>query len=91
MDVDFKKNLLVFSITDHGPGIASEHLPHVFDRFYKVADSKYPNSKASASSSGLGLTISKEIVKAHHGTISVKSSKKRTVFTVSIPLYFKNE
>lgn len=91
MDVDFKKNLLVFSITDHGPGIASEHLPHVFDRFYKVADSKYPNSKASASSSGLGLTISKEIVKAHHGTISVKSSKKRTVFTVSIPLYFENE
>lgn len=89
MDVDFKKNILFFSVGDQGPGIPKEHLPHVFDRFYKVVDKKYPNSKPSASSSGLGLTISKEIVKAHNGDISVKSSKKGTIFSVSIPLYFE--
>lgn len=56
-----------FSLKDTGEGIASQHLSHVFDRFYQA-----PNSR-SKSGAGLGLAIAKEIVVAHGGTIDVTS------------------
>ena len=52
------------SIEDNGPGIASEDLPHIFDRFYKSSDS---------GGMGLGLSIAKYLVEAHGGKISVES------------------
>jgi len=54
----------VVSVQDEGPGIAPDDLPHVFDRFYKTADSR---------GMGLGLAIAKHIVEAHGGRISVSS------------------
>jgi heavy metal sensor kinase len=80
------ENIFV-TITDTGPGIAKEHLPHLFDRFYRVD----PSRKRSASGSGLGLAIAQEIVHAHGGHISVQSEPGRgTTFTVRLPLNSSN-
>jgi two-component system OmpR family sensor kinase len=71
------------SIQDNGPGIPPEHLPHIFDRFYR-ADSSRTRQYGGA---GLGLAISKSIVDAHRGKISVESEiGKGTIFHVSLPL-----
>jgi signal transduction histidine kinase len=55
------------SVTDNGPGIAPEDLPHVFDRFWQ-------GDRARAGSSGLGLAIAQELVRAHGGHIWAEST-----------------
>jgi two-component system, OmpR family, heavy metal sensor histidine kinase CusS len=57
-------------VTDTGIGIPSEHLPHVFDRFYRGDQSR---TRLATGGSGLGLSICKALVTAHGGTISIKS------------------
>jgi two-component system sensor histidine kinase BaeS len=69
------------SVSDSGSGIAPEHLPHVFDRFYKVDASR----AAESTGSGLGLSIAKAIIERHNGTIRVASEPGRTTFTVTLP------
>lgn len=70
-----------FTITDTGIGIATEHLPLVFERFYR-ADAAREHYRGV----GLGLSICKSIVDAHQGTITVTSNVgKGTVFTVRFP------
>ncbi len=71
---------LALTIEDEGPGIEPEHLPHVFDRFYKA-----DTSRAPAGGSGLGLSIVKAIVERHGGHITVASRPGRTVFEVWLP------
>ena len=67
----------VISVEDSGPGIASEDLPHVFDRFYKSRDSR---------GMGLGLSIAKYIVEAHGGEIRAESESGRgTKISFSLP------
>jgi signal transduction histidine kinase len=67
----------VLAVRDTGAGIATEALPHVFDRFYKSPDSR---------GSGLGLAIAKNLVAAHGGQLSVESEAgKGTVMTVRLP------
>ena len=60
---------VLVEIADDGPGIAAEHLPRLFERFYRVGKSRARNEGGS----GLGLAIVKHIVEGHGGTISVKS------------------
>jgi two-component system sensor histidine kinase ResE len=72
---------VVLSVTDSGVGIAPEHIPYVFDRFYKV-DTARTNG---ASGSGLGLSIAKAVVEAHRGAILVTSMPGRTTFTIELP------
>ena len=69
-------------VSDTGPGIAAEHLPRIFDRFYRVDDARTrPNGGA-----GLGLSISRWIAQAHGGTIRVESTPGNgTTFTVRFP------
>jgi two-component system, OmpR family, sensor kinase len=69
------------SVADTGEGIAPEHLPHVFDRFYKVD----PSRPGGAAGSGLGLSIVKAIVERHGGTVRVASAPGRTEFTITLP------
>jgi two-component system, OmpR family, sensor kinase len=69
------------SVSDSGGGIAPEHLPHVFERFYKVDAAR----AAESTGSGLGLSITKAIVERHGGTIRVTSQPGRTTFTVLLP------
>ena len=69
------------SVSDSGGGIAPEHLPHVFERFYKVDAAR----AAESTGSGLGLSITKAIVERHGGTIGVTSEPGRTTFTILLP------
>jgi len=73
--------LAILSISDSGGGIAPEHLPHVFERFYKVDAARASESTGS----GLGLSITKAIVERHGGTIRVTSDPGRTTFTILLP------
>lgn len=68
------------TITDTGIGIAEEHIPRLFDRFFQVETSRVTHG------SGLGLSIAKQIAEAHHGQITVSSAVgKGTQFTVRLP------
>jgi len=67
-------------VTDSGAGIAPEHLPHVFHRFYKVDAAR----EAGGTGSGLGLSIAKAIVERHGGGIDVTSRPGRTQFTITL-------
>jgi two-component system OmpR family sensor kinase len=69
------------SVSDTGAGITPEHLPHVFERFYKVDTAR----AAESTGSGLGLSITKAIVERHGGTIRVTSQPGHTTFTVVLP------
>lgn len=69
------------SIENTGSDIPPEHLPHLFDRFYRVDGSR----QRTTENSGLGLAITKSIVIAHAGTIEVDSNNGTTRFTMSFP------
>jgi signal transduction histidine kinase len=69
-------------VIDAGVGVAPEHLPHLFDRFYRV-DTARTRTHGGA---GLGLSIVKAIVEAHGGTVSVESKLGAgSTFTLRLP------
>jgi signal transduction histidine kinase len=75
-------DLVRLVVADSGTGIAADHLPHVFDRFYR-AD---PSRARATGGAGLGLAIVKQLVEAHGGTVSVSSAPGAgTRFTISLP------
>jgi signal transduction histidine kinase len=70
-------------VRDTGIGIAPEHIPHLFDRFYRVDKAR----ARDAGGAGLGLAIAKSVVDAHNGKITVESQPgKGTTFTIWLPL-----
>lgn len=74
-------------VKDEGCGIAKEHLPYIFDQFYKV-----DASRTNVSSNGLGLYITKEIVTDHGGYINVHSKVGRgTTFVIGLPIERENQ
>ena len=74
-------------ITDDGEGIAEEHLPRVFDRFYRADQARSREARATRGGTGLGLAIASQLVRAMHGEVSLESSPGRgTVATVLLPL-----
>ena len=76
-----KDNWRIITFTDLGPGIPPEHIPFLFERFYRVP------GQFSKSGTGLGLFICKQIVHAHHGRISVKTAPgKGTAFRIELPV-----
>ena len=71
-------------VTDSGPGIPPASLPHLFERFYQVDSSRQGGQQHGA---GLGLAIAHEIMRAHHGTITVLSSPGQgTQFSLKLPV-----
>ena len=66
-------------VADHGPGVAEEDLPRIFDRFYRAAAAR---SKPGA---GLGLAIVREAAEAHGGKATVESSAGGARFTLTLP------
>src|SRR5712692_9376510 len=73
---------IVVSVSDNGPGIALDELPHVFERFYRAQHGRQRHS----SGTGLGLTICKAFIEAHGGAIWVESSVQGTTISFSLPL-----
>ncbi len=82
MKVESGDNECVVSVTDSGQGIPAEHLERIFDRFYQINTSK----SAKIVGTGIGLTITKNIIELHHGRIEVMSKESQgTTFTVHLP------
>lgn len=76
------KTTVEITVADSGPGIHPEHLPHIFERFYRVDKAR----SRSSGGNGLGLAIAREIARAHGGDITVKSTPgKGTTFMVHLP------
>ena len=72
---------LIVEVTDTGIGIPPEHLPRIFDRFYRV------DSARSAGGAGLGLAIARQIAKAHGGRLEVRSAPGAgSTFTIRLPV-----
>lgn len=75
---------IVIRISDQGVGIRKEDIPHLFDRFYRADKSR---TKSGVSGYGLGLSIAKQIVNKHHGSIEVDSKIDHgTTFTITLPV-----
>jgi signal transduction histidine kinase len=73
---------VLLTVTDTGEGIAPEHIPAIFERFYRADPSRQQNTGGS----GLGLAIVRSIVEAHHGSVSVVSTLgEGTTFTIALP------
>jgi len=75
-------SMVRFSVGDTGKGIPAEHLPRIFERFYRVPT----QNGTTTSGAGLGLAIAKDIVEAHGGTISVQSRPgEGSTFSFTLP------
>ncbi len=73
----------VLAVADSGIGIAAEHQPHIFERFYRVDEAR----NRAVGGTGLGLAIVKSIVEAHDGRIEVDSTPgSGSIFTIRLPL-----
>ncbi len=78
-----QEKFVEFFVRDFGPGIGSEHLPRLFERFYRVDKARSRESGGT----GLGLAIVKHIVRKHGGTVSATSAVNRgSEFVFSLPL-----
>ena len=79
---DGDKKQAVIRISDNGPGIPSEDVPKVFDRFHRVADPGFRGEAAL----GLGLPLTRQFIEAHGGTVELDSKAgKGTTVTLTIP------
>lgn len=78
---------VMVAVRDNGPGISAEHLPHLFERFYRVAGdrARYVEENGQGGA-GLGLAIAAEIVRVHGGKMRVESKMGAgTTFTMHLP------
>jgi len=86
--LELEKPSLLISVADTGEGIPPEHLPNIFDRFYRIESSRSKNEGET----GLGLAIVKQMVEAHNGKVWAKSNPgKGSTFYVAIPLLENNK
>jgi two-component system OmpR family sensor kinase len=82
LDVTVEDGAAVVRVTDAGPGIPAAAQERIFDRFYRVDDSR----NRGHGGSGLGLSVVHSLVAAHGGSVGVTSEPGRTTFTVRLPL-----
>jgi len=87
IEVNAKKvdNFVQISVKDNGTGIEADHLPHIFERFYRADRSR---SRQNGGGSGIGLTIAQSLVEAHGGKIWADSKGKGhgSTFTFTLPI-----
>ncbi len=75
---------VTIDVTDTGIGISPQHLPHVFERFYRAADDK---RVTAVTGTGLGLALAREVARLHGGDITVESQVDQgTTFTLTLPI-----
>jgi signal transduction histidine kinase len=74
---------LILEVQDSGEGMTEEEVSHIFERYYRGEDARTRSHKGT----GLGLAICKATIEAHHGTLSVSSTKgKGSTFTIRLPI-----
>ncbi|APD09397.1 MULTISPECIES: sensor histidine kinase [Thermus] len=84
LGAEMGERVVVFSVEDTGPGIPQEHLPRIFERFYRIDSSRSRRDGGT----GVGLTIAKGLVEAMGGRIWAESQPGRgSVFRFTLPLY----
>jgi signal transduction histidine kinase len=80
VSLDRRNGASEVSVADTGCGISSQHVPHVFNRFFRGG------AQRNAQGTGLGLAIVKSIMRSHDGEVSVESElNKGTVITLTFP------
>ena len=84
MRAEVKDGVQVLEVTDYGQGIPMEEQSRIFERFYRS-----PSIKRQIPGSGLGLSITHGIVRAHKGEITVSSRPGRTTFRITIPVLYE--
>lgn len=85
LHLDKKEAHALAQVIDHGPGIVSEDLPHIFDRFYR-GENAHSSTSTPIAGTGLGLSIALAIAQTYQGTLTVCSDPgSETVFTASFP------
>ena len=77
-----KEQSAVIVVRDHGPGVPDEMLARIFDPFFRVEEARNTNGGGS----GLGLSIAKRAVQAHHGSIAAENAAPGLRVTLAIPL-----
>jgi signal transduction histidine kinase len=81
LTLEAREDVQVVTFSDYGPGIPTEHLPFLFERFYRVP------AHSGKRGTGLGLFICKQIILAHKGQITVKTTPgKGTTFRIELPV-----
>lgn len=84
-----ERNMAILSVADSAPGVPDEALSHLFERLYRVDNSRTRNNKNSGGT-GLGLAICKNIIQAHNGTIVAEHSELGGLkTTITLPLSYK--
>jgi signal transduction histidine kinase len=68
---------VVIRVRDNGPGIADEHLPFVFDRFY--------TTREGGGGSGLGLALVRAVIEGHGGSVQARSAEEGALFEIRLP------
>ena len=86
IDVKCKNETIIVSIQNEGYTIPEQKLSSIFEKFYRIDDSR----TTSTGGTGLGLAIAKEIITLHGGIIEAKSSENITTFTLIFPQNNKN-
>ena len=71
-----RKGYAILTIIDDGDGISDKDLPHIFERFYKC----------KGGMTGIGLSITHEVIRRHNGTVTASTKDGHTIFTVTLPL-----
>lgn len=83
-----KNNSVCVTVEDNGPGIPDSEKEHIFERFYRLDDSRARDTGGT----GLGLAIAKEAVQLHGGSIEVKNSENGgSIFSITLPYAVKSE
>lgn len=83
LSAESQEGFVRFSVRDNGPGIASEHLPRIFERFYRVEKAR----SREKGGTGLGLSIAKQLIEQHGGRIWVESQLNQgSTFRFTLPV-----
>ncbi|MNM99466.1 Sensor kinase CusS [compost metagenome] len=78
IDISASAGRMTLAVSNSGAGIPQQHIPHLFERFYRV--------ERNRSGTGLGLAIVRSIMSLHHGTVEVSSQPEGpTVFSLNFP------
>ena len=82
VSVEAHPEVVEIAVADNGPGIASDEIPHIFERFYRARHGRQRRSNGT----GVGLAICKAFIEAHGGRIRAESDAQGTIIAFTLPI-----